>query len=167
MLVVMLWSSLMPARCLLVHALILVEWNYFCKIWFLLQNLNMFVSDTVWFKCDIAWLVCEWCMRVCLLCVVNFSGDRIKWRVCGGVGSLWVSRRRRSGTSHSRQAIYLLHTWILIFHFALFYYCFLVMHCFLYCYYSLYSNSWRLSSTSRLDIIYRDDTLDTYSTPLY
>jgi hypothetical protein len=38
---------------------------------------------------------------------------------------------------------------------------------FLYCYYSLYSNSWRLSSTSRLDIIYRDDTLDTYTTPLY
>jgi hypothetical protein len=80
----------------------------------------------------------------------------------GGGGSLWISRRRKSGTSHSRQAIYLLHTWILIIHFALFYYCFLIMHCFVYCYYSLYNNSWWLSSTSRLDIIYRDDTLDTW-----
>jgi hypothetical protein len=37
----------------------------------------------------------------------------------------------------------------------------------LYCYHSLDSNSWRLSSTSRLDIIHRDDTpCDLFNTPL-
>jgi hypothetical protein len=47
----------------------------------------------------------------------------------------------------------LLHIWILLSHYAWFYSCFLNMHYFLYCYHYLYSNSWRLSSTSRLDII--------------
>jgi hypothetical protein len=42
-----------------------------------------------------------------------------------------------------------LHCFTTVFHYALFPYC--------YC--SLYSNSWRLSSTSRLVIILRDDTL--------
>jgi hypothetical protein len=36
----------------------------------------------------VACLVCELCMHACLLCVVNFSGDRIERRVCGGGGSL-------------------------------------------------------------------------------
>jgi hypothetical protein len=45
---------------------------------------------------------------------------------------------------------------------------FLIMHCFLYCSYSLCSNSWRLNSTSRLDIIHRDDTpCDLLNTPSY
>jgi hypothetical protein len=44
---------------------------------------------------------------------------------------------------------------------------FLLCIVFLYCYYSLDSNSWRLSSTSRLDIICRDDTpCDLFNTPL-
>jgi hypothetical protein len=101
----------------------------------------------------VACLGCEPCMHVCLLCVVAFSGDRIERRVCEGGGDLWISRRRRSGTSQPRQAIYLLHIWILIIHFALFYssssyalFSILLL--------PLYSNSWRLSSTSRFVIIY-------------
>jgi hypothetical protein len=38
---------------------------------------------------------------------------------------------------------------------------------FLYCYYSQDNNSWRLSSTSRLDILHRGDTpCDLFNTPL-
>jgi hypothetical protein len=72
----------------------------------------------------VACLGCESCMHVCLLGVVAFFGDRIERQVCGGGGDLWVSRGRRSGTSHSRQAIYLLHIWILLLHLALLYYYF-------------------------------------------
>jgi hypothetical protein len=77
-----------------------------------------------------------WLVYACMLIVCfYFSGNRFERRVCGGGRGLWISRRRRPGTRWPRQAIYLLHTWILIFHFALFYYYFLIMHCFLYCYY--------------------------------
>jgi hypothetical protein len=112
---------------------------------------------------------CLWPVYACMLIVCfYFSGDRFERRVCGGGRGLWISRRRRPGTRWPRQAIYLLHTWTLIFHLALFLLLFfLLCIVFQYCYDSLYSNSWRLSSTSRLDIIHRDDTLDAYTTPLY
>jgi hypothetical protein len=70
------------------------------------------------------------------------------------------------GHSYSRQAIYLLHIWILLLYYALLTPAFLFMHCFLYCYWSLDSNSWWLSSTSQLDIIHWDDTYyDLFNTP--
>jgi hypothetical protein len=73
-----------------------------------------------------AWVV--WCMSwlwsmyawMLIVCVDYFSGDRIERRLCGGRGGIWVPRRRRSGTSQPRQAIYLLHIWILLSNYALF-----------------------------------------------
>jgi hypothetical protein len=99
------------------------------------------------------WSMYAWMLIVCV--VVSFSGNRIEWRLCGGGWSIWVSGGGWSGTSQPRQAIYLLHIWILLSHYALFYSCFHYYALFfLYCYYSLNSNSWRLSSASRFIIIY-------------
>jgi hypothetical protein len=80
------------------------------------------------------WVIkCLWPVYACMLIgCFYFSGDRFERRVCGGGRCLWISRRRRSGTSQPRQAIYLLHIWILSRHYALFYSALTTMHCFSY-----------------------------------
>jgi hypothetical protein len=127
---------------------------YKIRYWF--RYLNLFVSDTQCLSCVMLpwiWSMYAWMLIVCV--VVSFSGDRIERWLCGGGWSVWVSGGGWSGTSQPRQAIYLLHIWILLSHYALFYSCFHHYALFfLYCYYSLNSNSWRLSSTSRFVIIY-------------
>jgi hypothetical protein len=90
----------------------------------LICSLNLFVSDTPCL-CGVEWMKCLWLLYACILIACfYFSDDRFERRVCGGKGGLGVSRERRSGTSKSRQAIYLLHIWILICHYALLYSCF-------------------------------------------
>jgi hypothetical protein len=86
--------------------------------------------------------------------------------VCGGRRGLWIPGRRRPGTSQPRQAIYLMHIWILLLSYALLTLALLLMHYLLYCYWSLDSNSWWLSSTSQLDIILWDETyIDLFNIP--
>jgi hypothetical protein len=128
---------LIPTRCLCcTYGLIAIRIAFLVnKITLLLkdeilvQNLNLFVSDACWLQNAVVW--CVWSLYACVLIVCYyFSGDRIKRQVCWGGGGLWVPRRGRPGTSHSRQAIYLLHIWILITLIALLLLLFINMHCF-------------------------------------
>jgi hypothetical protein len=137
MLNAMFWFPLMPASCLMVirvHLLLVVWFLFFYSGLFFgrvincFKDLNMFVSDTQFLSCVMHVLgVNHVCMNAYCVCCC-FSGDRIERWLCGGRAGLWVPRRRRSGTSQPRQAIYLLHIWILLLHLALLYFCFLIMH---------------------------------------
>jgi hypothetical protein len=117
--------------------------------------------------CDVALNVLHVCINAYRVCCRFFSDDRIERRLCGGRGSVWVSGGRWSGTSQPRQAIYLLHIWILLSHNALFYSCFYSMHCFSY----IAINPWiaivcDLAPQVVLLSSMKDDTFNTYSLPL-
>jgi hypothetical protein len=116
----------------------------------------LFLILNSWFECGMFWL---WTMYTCVLIdCCYFSGDRFERRVCGRRRGLRIPRGRRPGTSQPRQAIYLMHIWILLLLYALLTLIPLLMHYILYCYWPLDSNRWWLSSTSQLDIILWDDT---------
>jgi hypothetical protein len=73
-------------------------------------------------------------MHVCLLYVVNFSGDRIKRRVCGGGGkSLNIKKKkiRDKPLKASHLLVAYLNPNISL---CIVLLLFLIMHCFLYCY---------------------------------
>jgi hypothetical protein len=94
------------------------------------------------------WIVClRWLVKCLLLCMLvwwlnaflSFCDARFERHRRGrGLPQECIRRKWNTlstsfnegaqGHSYSRQAIYLLHTWIQIIHFALFYYCFLIMH---------------------------------------
>jgi hypothetical protein len=101
-------------------------------IWYL----NLFASDTQMLElCDVVWMkfMYAWVLIVCVF--ISFPGDRIKRRLCGGGWSVWVPGGRWSGTSQPRQAIYLLHIWISLSHYALFhsyfyFYVLFLLHCY-------------------------------------
>jgi hypothetical protein len=127
----------------------------------------MFVSDTQWL---IVWcMFWVWIMYACMLivCVVVFpvidSNDELRRRE----RSLNIKKKeiRDKPLKASHLLVAYLNSTITL---CIAYSCFLKLCIvFLYCYYSLDSNSWRLSSTSRLDIIHRDDTsCDLFNTPL-
>jgi hypothetical protein len=96
--------------------------------------LNLFVSDTPCL-CGIERMKCLWLVYACILILCHyFSDDRIERGVYRGGGNLWVSRGRRPGTSQPRQAIYLMHIWILLLFYALLTLTLSLMHYILYCY---------------------------------
>jgi hypothetical protein len=111
---------------------------------------------------------CEPCMHVCSLCVVvTFpaidsndecaeEGEVFEYQEEGDQGQ--ANQGKPSTCCISESYYYTMHCFTPAF---------LLCIVFLYCYYPLDSNSWRLSSTSRLDIIHGDDTpCDLFNTPL-
>jgi hypothetical protein len=102
--------------------------------------------------------------RMLIVCMFRFfSGDRIERRLCRGGGSIWVLGGRWPGTSKSRQAIYLCisESYYAIMHCSTLVSITMHYFCILLC--PLCSNSCRLSSTSRIVIISKDDPFDTHS----
>jgi hypothetical protein len=105
-----------------------------------------------------------WMLIACMF--FSISGDRIERRLCRGGRGIWVSGGRWPGTSPSRQAIYLCisESYYITMHFSTL--VSITMHCFCILLCPLCSNSCRLSSTSRVVIISKEDTFNTYSLPL-
>jgi hypothetical protein len=124
----------------------------------------MFVSDTLWL-CDVEWWsVCDLCMHVCLLCIFIFpaidsndecaeEGEVLECQEEGGQGQ---ANQGKPSTCAYLNPIMSLCIVLLL---SLLLCSVFVLLC------PLYSNSWRLSSTSQIIIISKDDTIDTYSIP--
>jgi hypothetical protein len=113
-----LWLTMVPTSCLFVirvTMLIEIACYYYISLFFCKIDIDSEIWTCLFLLLN-DWVV--WClswvriMYACMLIVCYyFFVDRFERRVCGGGGGLWISRRRRSGTSHPRQAIYLLHIW--------------------------------------------------------